>query len=84
MTTTNVNISLSDTLKNKMQERVSDGAFSNPSDYVRHLIRSDIEKQAEHQELLALIKAGVDSGVSDKSATEIFSEVRGLIKAKSS
>ena len=84
MTSTTMNISLSEKLKEKIQNRISDGTFSNSSDYVRHLIRSDIDKQAEQQKLAKLIQAGIDSGMSEKSGKQIFSELREYIKNKSS
>ena len=39
MANTSMNVSLPETLKDYVQERVAEGTFSNPSDYVRALIR---------------------------------------------
>lgn len=46
MTTTTMNISLSEALKRYVQRRAKDGDFSNPSDFVRTLIREDQRRQA--------------------------------------
>ena len=40
-----MNVSLPETLKDYVQERVAEGTFSNPSDYVRALIREDMKRQ---------------------------------------
>ena len=44
MTTTTMHISLSETLKEFALKRVEEGGYSNPSDYVRALIRADRER----------------------------------------
>ena len=50
---TTMNISLPETLKDFVRERVREADFSNPSDYVRHLIRED-KKRAAQEKLDAL------------------------------
>ncbi len=82
MTTTTLNISLTEQLKQKAQERVSTGDFSTPSDYIRHLIRQDITQNEEDQMLRFLLQEGIDSGVSPKSKKQIYSELREHIKTK--
>lgn len=79
-----MNISLPQNLKDKVEKAISKGHFSNSSDYIRHLIRQDLARKEEEQELKALLKAGLESGVSEKSITEIFSDLRDYINAKAS
>jgi antitoxin ParD1/3/4 len=43
---TTLNVSLPEPLKEYVQERVSEGIYSNPSDYVRSLIRDDMRQSA--------------------------------------
>ena len=69
-----MNISLTDTLKRFVEERVSGGAFAGSSDYVRDLIRQDYEKQEKLARMQALLTEGLESGVSDKTVDEIFDE----------
>jgi antitoxin ParD1/3/4 len=60
MSTTTLHISLPETLKEFALKRVEDGAYSNPSDYVRTLIRADWQR---HQKLEARrrdIQVGID------------------------
>ena len=60
MTTTSLHISLPDTLKDFALKRVEEGAFSNPSDYVRTLIRADRERQQKLGTLRADLQIGID------------------------
>jgi antitoxin ParD1/3/4 len=59
MTTTTLNISLPEALKEHVQRRVAEGAFSNASDFVRALIRLD----KEQQEKLAALRRDVVVGL---------------------
>jgi antitoxin ParD1/3/4 len=61
MANTSMNVSLPEALKDYVQERVAEGTFSNPSDYVRALIREDMKRQAEER-LDALLMEGINSG----------------------
>ena len=83
MATTSMNISLPQHLKDKVEEAIAEGHFSNSSDYIRHLIRQDVSKKEAEQELKALLQAGLKSGVSEKSIVEVFADLRGYINAKS-
>ncbi|MBK8452889.1 MAG: type II toxin-antitoxin system ParD family antitoxin [Thiofilum sp.] len=58
-----MNISLPDSLKLFVQERIEHSDFSNPSDYIRALIRADKERYLEQQLEQALLQ-GINSGQS--------------------
>lgn len=60
MTTASLHVSLPETLKDYVAERVREGAFSNPSDYVRALIRADRELQARRKALLHDLDVGLE------------------------
>ena len=60
MANTSMNVSLPETLKDYVQERVAEGTFSNPSDYVRALIREDMRRR-EEEKLDALLMEGLNS-----------------------
>ena len=62
-------VSLSDTLKSHVDQRVAAGEFADAEDYVRELIRKD---EARLEWLRAEIQKGIDSGVSPRSIDEIF------------
>ncbi len=56
-----MNVSLPGTLKDYVHNRVSEGIFSNPSDYVRALIREDMRRRVEDR-LESLLLEGLNSG----------------------
>jgi putative addiction module CopG family antidote len=60
MSTTTLNISLPEALKQHVQKRVAEGAFSNASDFVRALIRLDKEQQEKLAALRDAIAVGLD------------------------
>jgi antitoxin ParD1/3/4 len=62
MTNTTLHISLPEKLKELVEERVKrTGTYSNASDYVRSLIRADLERVGEDR-LEALLLEGLASG----------------------
>ncbi|SNS31047.1 antitoxin ParD1/3/4 [Granulicella rosea] len=69
MAMTSFNISLSDTMKEYVESRVSQGDYGTPSDFVRSLIRRDKERRiaALEDELLEAL----DSGVIEVSQDEL-------------
>ena len=58
---TTMNISLPESLKSFVKERCEQSDFSNPSDYVRTLIRED-KKRCMQEKLEALLLQGLESG----------------------
>ncbi len=59
--TTSMNISLPESLKDYVKQRVVQRHYSNPSDYIRALIREDKIHAAE-EELERLLLQGLESG----------------------
>ena len=82
MSTTSLNISLPEELKEKASEQITRRHFSNASDYVRHLIREDVEKHEAQQELRQLLVDGLQSELLDTSPGDFFAGVREHIKSK--
>ena len=60
MSTTTLNISLPEALKEHVRRRVAEGGFSNASDFVRALIRLDKEQQEKVAALRRDIAVGLD------------------------
>jgi len=58
---TTLHISLPETLKQYVKERVDEEHFSNPSDYIRVLIRED-QKQRDERKLEQMLLEGLASG----------------------
>lgn len=59
-----MNVSLPDPMKDWVESRTRDGRFSNASDYVRHLIRKDQERQAALAAFQTEITLGIESGLA--------------------
>lgn len=57
-----MNVSLPEPMKTWVETRMRDGRFSNMSDYVRHLIRHDQEREQAIASLQKAIDDGVASG----------------------
>ncbi|MEO0653969.1 MAG: type II toxin-antitoxin system ParD family antitoxin [Pseudomonadota bacterium] len=60
-----MNVSLPDPMKDWVEDRTKDGRFANSSDYVRHLIRRDQEREAAIAEMQAEIDKGLASGIAE-------------------
>ncbi|MGA7496386.1 MAG: type II toxin-antitoxin system ParD family antitoxin [Isosphaeraceae bacterium] len=56
-----MNITLPESMKHFVQERVTEGGFSSVSEYVRELIRADQKRKGEER-IDALLLEGLDSG----------------------
>ena len=79
MANTSMNVSLPETLKDYVQERVAEGTFSNPSDYVRALIREDMRRR-EEEKLDALLIEGLNSGPAEPMTREDWDHIRGNLE----
>jgi antitoxin ParD1/3/4 len=71
-----MNVSLPDPMKDWVEAQAQTGRYSNASDYVRDLIRRDQERADKRQELQKLITEGVESGISDRSISDILKAAR--------
>lgn len=71
-----MNISLTDPLKQFVDEEVSQGGYSSTSDYVRDLIRQRQRQKAEEL-LRRLIAEGLASGPSAPVTSATFERMRG-------
>jgi len=80
---TTLNISLPESMRNFISEQVAKGGYSTTSEYIRHLIRQELERVAKTQ-LETLLLEGLDSGESieitdewwEQKRTELVEKVR--------
>jgi antitoxin ParD1/3/4 len=70
-----MNISLPEKLKKFVEDRVSEGNFSNASDFMRDLIRRDQGRQAAIQEINQLLAEGEASGFVPFDPDEFLKEL---------
>ena len=68
-----MNVSLPDKMKKRLLAQIERGNYANASDYVRDLIRKDIERQ---DILVAELKKGEASGLSSRRVPEIFAAAK--------
>lgn len=67
-----MNVSLPDQMKDWVEARLKGAQFSNTSDYVRHLIRLDQERQQAIAELQAEVDKGLASGIAKEFDFDAF------------
>ena len=73
---TSLDVSMPEKLRRFIDERCREGgAYSTPSEYIRELVRKDMEQQAQ-QRLESLLIEGLDSGEPSSMTPEDWSEIR--------
>ena len=72
---TTMNISLPDSLKEYVKERAAQTDHSNPSDYIRALIRQDKKNQAQDR-IEKLLLEGLNSGDLQEMTAKDWKEIR--------
>jgi antitoxin ParD1/3/4 len=77
-----MNISLTDPLKQFVDEEVTEGGYSSTSDYVRDLIRQRQRRKAEDL-LRQLIAEGLASGAAEPLEPDHFEQMRARARARS-
>jgi antitoxin ParD1/3/4 len=65
MAPTSMNISLPDGLEDYVKERIAEGGYGSPGDFVRHLIRADMQRRGR-QEVERLLLEGLASGAAEE------------------
>ena len=80
MATSSLHVSLPETLRDFALKRVEEGAFSNPSDYVRALIRADRDRQQKLELLRRDLQKGIDE--LDRGEGIPADEVFGRLEAR--
>lgn len=77
-----MNVSLPESLKAWAETRVAEGLYSSTSDYVRDLMRRDMEGMGRWRDLQAAIDVGRASGVSEKEPFAYLDELREGIRTQ--
>ena len=81
MGTTRKTITLTDKQDQWIKARITAGEYTNDSEYIRDLVRRDQEENAKFKALKQAIQEGLNSGVSNKSVTDIMEEVGARTEA---
>lgn len=74
-------ISLTGKQDDWVKAQIAAGDYTNESEYVRDLIRRDQERGEGLLKLKQAIRAGLGSGVSDKTVPRIMEEVEARLRA---
>ena len=74
-------VTLPESLAQYIQQRVDEGDYSDPSHYVRHLVRDERRTRAEEQ-LEAMLLDGLESGEPQEATEEYWAELEGEAEAK--
>jgi antitoxin ParD1/3/4 len=77
-----MNISLPDPMKQYVEERVSAGAYSSASEYVRELVRADQKRHAKEQLEQILLNA-INSGDPFEVTPEMLEDIKRKLRARS-
>jgi len=79
---TKVMLSLPDPLGAWAKEQAANNNFDNLSDYVESLLLKEQRDQEGLAEFERLVQEGEDSGISDRSISEILDEARQLARTR--
>ncbi len=71
-----MNVSLPDPMREWVDAQTRSGRYSNASDYVRDLIRRDQERADDLAVLEALVREGLESGISQNTKEDILAMAR--------
>jgi antitoxin ParD1/3/4 len=78
-----VNLSLPSALKEWVDTKVAEGRYSSASDYIRDLVRRDLESaMTETEWLRSLVAEGLASGVVDEEPETVVENIIARRRAK--
>ena len=78
---TTLNVSLPDTLRDFLEERVAQGGYPTASDYLRDLVQEDQRRKAQDR-LDALLQEGLDSGPETPMTTQDWDDIRREVQRR--
>jgi antitoxin ParD1/3/4 len=82
MGTTRKTITLTEQQDQWIKAQIAAGEYTNDSEYIRDLVRRDQEQNAKFKALKQAIQEGLDSGISDKTVSDIWEEAEKRYRAK--
>lgn len=80
---TTLNVSLPDTLRDFLEERVAQGGYPTASDYLRDLVQEDQRRKAQDR-LDALLQEGLDSGPETPMTSQDWDDIRREVQRRTS
>lgn len=83
MTTVKRSISVTEQQARWIREQIDSGHYNNESELFRDLIRDRIRREAEIEKIQEALIEGERSGISSRSAEDVWAEARKRQKQKS-
>jgi len=71
---TKISITMPDEMGNYVQSAMKARQFENTSEYFRHLVRQDQERESKVAELRKMLDEAEASGISDKTVEDIWKD----------
>jgi antitoxin ParD1/3/4 len=78
---TTMNISLPDSMRAFIEQKIAQGGYSTASEYIRQLVRED-QKRAAQERLEQLLLEGIDSGPSREMTDDDWEELRRRVSQR--
>lgn len=72
---TDLSFSLPDDLAGPLKSRIAEGHYADAGEYLRELVRRDLEDAADTAWVRAEVAKGLASGIIDKDPSEIIEEI---------
>lgn len=82
MTTVRKTITLTDKQDQWVKARIASGDYTNDSEYFRALVRRDQERNSKLEALRDAVRDGLDSGISDRTVSEIWAEAEARYEGR--
>ena len=79
---TDLSFSLPADLDGPLKARLAEGRYADAGDYLRELVRRDLEEAADTAWVRAKIAEGLASGVIDKDPTEVIEDIIARRRAR--
>jgi len=72
---TDLSFSLPDDLAGPLKSRIAEGHYADAGEYLRELVRRDLEDAADTAWVRAEVAKGLASGIIDKDPSEVIEEI---------
>ena len=72
---TDLSFSLPPDLARRIESRIAEGEFADAGDYLRDLVRRDLDEAADTAWVRAMVEEGEASGFIERDAREVLREI---------
>ena len=79
---TDLSFSIPDDLAGPLKSRLADGHYADAGEYLRELVRRDLEEAADTAWVREKVAEGLASGIIDKDPTEVIEDIIAARRAR--